>query len=134
MLTDNQWLLTRVESSLPYPKLFPDLALLSDWDVTHKISQSLWTLECPPTLRHVKGHQDTTTPYAKLSLEAQLNVDADTKAGFFQCMYPSQCLLIPHLPSNSVQLHIAGKVICARLKQRIRKAATFPQYLAYNEK
>jgi hypothetical protein len=133
MLTDNQGLLTRVESSLPYPKPFPNLTLLSDWDVTHEISQSLRTFQFLPTLCHVKGHQDATTPYAALSLEAQLNVDADAKAGLFQCMYPSQRPLIPRLPSNSVQLHIAGKVICARLKQWIREAATVPQYIAYVE-
>jgi uncharacterized ferritin-like protein (DUF455 family) len=43
-----------------------------------------------PTLQHVKGHQDLNTEYAALSLEAQLNVDADAEAGFFQCAYPAQ--------------------------------------------
>ncbi len=84
-----------------------------------------------PTLQHVKGHQDSNTEYAALSLEAQLNVDADVEAGFFQCTYPAQRPHIPRLPSNPVQLHLNGKVICARLKQQLREASTVPTYLAY---
>jgi hypothetical protein len=86
------------------------------------------------TLCHAKDHQDFHQEYEALSLEAQLNVDANIEAGLYQCMHPAQCPMIPWLPSNPVQLHIAGKVICARLKQHIREAATVPKYLAYVEK
>jgi hypothetical protein len=131
MMTDNQGLLTRLESSYPHPEPFPNLTLLSDWDLTHEINQSIRTFGRKPNLVHVKGHQDTHTPYSELSLDAQLNVDADLEAGAYQCTYPAQRPLIPRLPSNPAQLRIKGKVICARLKQRIREAATVPEYLAY---
>jgi hypothetical protein len=135
MLTDNKGLLTRLASSFPHPAPFPNLTLLSDWDVTHEISKSLRTFLHPPTLCHVTGHQDDHTSYGELSLEAQLNVDADVEVGAYQCMYPAQRPLIPsRLPSNPVQLHIAGKVICAHLKQRIREAPTVPKYIAYVSK
>jgi hypothetical protein len=134
MLTDNKGLLTRLESSLPFPEPFPNLTLLSDWDVTHEISNSLRTLVNVPQLCHVKGHQDSNQAYASLPLDAQLNVDADAAAGSFQCMYPAQRPVVPRLPSNPVQLHIAGKVVCARLKQRIKEAATVPRYHEYVEK
>jgi hypothetical protein len=131
MLTDNQGLITRVETSLPYPDPFPNITLASDWDVTHEISSSLRTMVTQPTLAHVKGHQDSHTPYHALSLEAQLNVDADAEAGFYQCTYPALRPTTPRLPSNSVQLHIDGKVICSKLKRTIREAYTVPKYLAY---
>jgi hypothetical protein len=135
MLTNNQGLLTCIELSLPYPSPFPNLTLALDWDVTNEISNSLQTLAFAKTLCHVKGYQDSHQEYAALSLETQLNVDApDVQAGSYQCMHPVQSPLIPCLPSNTVQLHIAGKVICAWLKQRIREAANVPKYLAYVEK
>jgi hypothetical protein len=100
MMTDNQGLLTRIETSLPHSGPLPNITLLSDWDLTHKISQSLRTFQCEPTLQHVKGHQDLHTAYAALPLDAQLNVDADSAAGAYQCMYPALRPLIPRLPSK----------------------------------
>jgi hypothetical protein len=35
-------------------------------------------------LQHVKGHQDRDIPYRRLSLLAQLNVDADAQASRYQ--------------------------------------------------
>ncbi len=131
MLTDNQGLITRLQSCLPHSNPFPNLTLASDWDVTHEIACGLRTMKQVPTLQHVKGHQDSNTEYAALSLKAQLNVDADAEAGFFQCTYPAQRPQIPWLPSNPVQLHLDGKVICARIKQQLREASTVPKYLAY---
>jgi hypothetical protein len=134
MMTDNQGLITRITTSLPHDEPFPNLTLLSDWDVTNEISQSLCTFQREPILGHVKGHQDSHTHYDALPLDAQLNVDADTAAGAYQCMHPMQRPIIPCIQSNSVQLHISGKVICSRIKQRIREAATVPTYLAYVSK
>jgi hypothetical protein len=131
MMTDNQGLLTRIESSYPHPERFPNLTLLLDWDVTHEITKSILSFGRKPLLVHVEGHQDTHTPYSKLPLDTQLNVDADTEAGAYQCTYLVQRPSIPCLPSKPAQLRIKGKVICARLKQRIREAALVPDYLAY---
>jgi hypothetical protein len=123
MLTNNQGLLNRISTSLLYPQPFPNLTLLSD------ISQSLLTFARKPILKHVKGHQDQHTAYSNLPLDARMNADAE--AGAYQCMHPARRPLIPRLPSNSVQLHINGNVICTLLKQRICEAATVPAYLAY---
>jgi hypothetical protein len=131
MLTDNQGLLTRLSLSLPYPEPFPNLTLAPNWDVTNEIALGLRTFTTTPTLQHVKGHQDNHAAYSDLSLEAQLNVDADAEAGYFQCMYPAQRPLIPRLPSNHIQLHLDGKVVCSHLKRTIRDAATVPGYLGY---
>jgi hypothetical protein len=109
MMTDNKDLLTRLETSLPYIEPFPNIMLISDWDITHEIVHSLRQLQTPPTLNHVKGHQDNLLPYCAVPLDAQLNVDADAEAGYYQCMYPGKRPFIPRLPSNHVQLHLSGK-------------------------
>jgi hypothetical protein len=63
-----------------------------------------------PFLKHIKGHQDSHTDYSDLPLDAQLNIDADTEAGFFQNTYPAQRPHIHQLPpSNHAQLHLKGK-------------------------
>jgi hypothetical protein len=66
-----------------------------------------------------------------LPLNAQLNVDADEEAGIYQHTFPLQRPIIPRLPSNRAQLHIAGKVIPSKLKKRIREAFTVPPYMLY---
>jgi hypothetical protein len=134
MLTDNAGLLTRIAASLPYPEPFPNITLASDWDVTHEIASSLRTMLTIPTLKHVLGHQDSHAAFHDLSLEAQLNVEADEEAGFFQSNYPAQRPKISRLPSNNVQFQIAGKTICAKLKQSIREAASVSNYLLYAAK
>jgi hypothetical protein len=124
MLTDNQGLITLVTTTLLYPDPFPNPMLASDWDVSHEISSSLRSMSKLPTLAHVKGYQDSHTPYHDLSLEAQLNVDVDAEAGSYQCTYPAQ-------RPNNVQLHIDGKVICSKLKCTICDTTSVPQYLTY---
>jgi hypothetical protein len=131
MMTDNEGLLTRITASLPHPDPFPNSTLQADWDVTNEIITSIREFAIPPVLLHVKGHQDSHTAYSSLPLEAQLNVDADAEAGYYQCSHHEQRPLIPRLPSNRVQLHITGKVISSKYKKRIREAFTVPPYLRY---
>jgi hypothetical protein len=119
MMTDNEGLLTRITSSLPHSDPFPNSTLQAHWDVTNEIITSIRQLTLPPVLRHVKGHQDLHTAYASLRLEAQLNVDADVKASYYQCLHPEQRPIVPRLPSYRVQLHLAGKVITSKTKKRI---------------
>lgn len=133
-MTDNQGLLTRIALSLPYPEPFPSSTLGSDWDITHEIANSLRTLKYNPLLAHVKGHQDSEIPYERLTMEAQLNVNANAKAGYFQCMFLAQRPIVPRILSNHAQLHISGQVICFKIKQRIRDAFTIPPYLRYVKK
>jgi hypothetical protein len=134
MMTDNQGLLTRVMTEMQYETPFPNITLLLDWDITNKISQSLRNLHSSTILTHVKGHQDDHRQYCDLPLDAQLNVDADTEAGYYQCMYPAKRPLVLQLPSNGVQLHISGNVICSKVKRSIREAFSVPPYLQYIEK
>ena len=57
--------------------------LIAEWDIIFSIQTLL--REMPGlSLIHVRGHQDKKTPYHRLPLLAQLNVDADELAGDYQ--------------------------------------------------
>jgi hypothetical protein len=129
--TGNNGLLMQLKTSLPSVDPFPNTTLIAGWNMTNEIVQSLRQLPIPPVLEHVKGNQDDHLPYGALPLEEQLNVDADAKAGCYQCMFPAQRPKIPRLPSNPAQLHLSGQVICSKLKSRIREAFTVPAYIQY---
>jgi hypothetical protein len=131
LMTDNEGLLTRVTTSLPFLEPFPNVTLQANWDVTNEIIHSLRQLECQLSFLHVKGHQDDHKRVRCLSLNAQLNVEVDAEAGEYQQTYPSQCPIIPRLPSKRAQLHICGKVIPSKLKKHIREVFTVPPYLQY---
>jgi hypothetical protein len=114
-----------------HPDPFPNATLQPDWDVTNKIVVTLQALLIDPVFEHVKGHQDNHHPYAYLPLEAQLNIDANEEAGYYQATCPAHRPIIPRLPNNRAQLHITKKVISSKLKESIRDAFTVPPYKAY---
>jgi hypothetical protein len=64
-------------------KPFPLDPLIPVGDVMRGI-QVLLTSMPKIILQHVKGHQDRTTPYHRLPLLAQLNVNADDQASQYQ--------------------------------------------------
>jgi hypothetical protein len=70
--------------------------------------------------------------YSQYSLEiSQDSEDAVAIASTLQAMDLAQRPHVPRLPSNNVQLHIDGQVICSKLKWTIREAFLVPQYLTY---
>jgi hypothetical protein len=102
----------------------------------NEIIATLCELKTSPTpLVHVlkAAHQDDCIPYDALSLDAQLHVDTDAEAGYYQCMFPRQQPIIPQLPSNPIQLYLLGPVICSKLETCIHEAFTVPPYLHYLE-
>ncbi|KAI2491344.1 hypothetical protein MHU86_23226 [Fragilaria crotonensis] len=67
----------------PDPVRLPLDPLSPEWDLLVNIRRLLH--EMPGLkLQHVRGHQDRRTAYQRLTLLAQLNVDADDRANQFQ--------------------------------------------------
>jgi hypothetical protein len=86
MFSDNKGLLTRINARNKYTTNHPSATLTPDWNLVEQIHSTLKkTQSLFPSfhthIAHIKGHQHDHTPYAELSLEAQLNVDADATAG-----------------------------------------------------
>ena len=96
-----------------------------EWDL---LSSILLELRRWPAVRlqHVRGHQDRTTDYERLSLLAQLNVDADAMATEFQCEYGASRPVA--LLTGTAGVHLASPkgTITAHYEAAIRHQATYP--------
>jgi hypothetical protein len=75
-------LLQRIGKQVILPCWHPNNTISSKWDVLQAITYTLAQSLPMPAIAHVKGHQDRAIAYAMLSLEAQMNVDADAAANF----------------------------------------------------
>ena len=80
----------------------------------------------------VKGHQDNTKTSDKLSLLAQLNVEADALTGTFQedGIYSAR---VPVLPTSSAMLAIRGVSITSHYKHRLQQTYTEARYVEHQQ-
>jgi hypothetical protein len=126
MICDNEGLITRLQEAIQYTSTFPNDTLKPDWDLTNAIVSTLQATQLQTTFQHIKGHQDKHVEYEYLSLEAQLNCDADHEAVNYQTLHQSYRPLVPRLPANNAQLHIKGSTINSSYSTAIRNAASDP--------
>jgi len=106
--------------------------MASEWDILSEIIHAHRSLALPvrPTITHVKGHQDQKTPYANLSLPAQLNVDADRLADAYLAENPPHNFSrVPLLPSCGCQLELEAGTVTRDHKQSLREARVAPPYI-----
>lgn len=131
---DNQGVVQRIleEFHSQYPR--PNLTLKPDWDIIHEVAttfRQLSGIKYKP--KWIRSHQDSTTPYHALPLEAQTNCDADAQAEAFhqspegQQHRPS----VPLLPHTHAHLVVHGRHVTSRHKTALRDAATLPLYFKY---
>jgi hypothetical protein len=130
-ISDNLGLINRLNLLIAHPEHFPNITLQPDWDILRTIQLATRDLGCPSTFSHVKGHQDDHHAYEDLSLEARLNVDADSLAGEFRKNDSSTRPLVPRFSSNYAQLQIDGQTISGSYRQAIRRATSFAPLLSY---
>ena len=77
---DNQGVVQRLKDELSRPEN-PNATLQPDWDIINEAILTIKELsESKYQFKWVKAHQDRTSPYDALPLEAQMNCDADTLA------------------------------------------------------
>jgi hypothetical protein len=92
LASDNSSLIARIKDlgTVLYPA--PSLSLAPDWNIINEIEIACKQLQIqhPPTIQHVKGHQDREKQYHELDLISQLNVTADSAAGKFQENFSAQ--------------------------------------------
>ena len=110
-------------------RISPNETMASEWDLLMEIWTTVHALdsETRPTFHHVKGHQDEHKPYHQLSLEAQLNVDADTLAEGYITAHPTvDYSKAPLLPTAKIQLNLPAGTVTHKLKRTIRLARRAP--------
>jgi hypothetical protein len=66
-----------------YKEPYPNETLRSEFDVTEQMYKTQTEHNIKSTLKWVKGHQDKKIKKEDLSLEVQLNIEADEPAGLF---------------------------------------------------
>ncbi len=122
IICDNQGLLTRIGNSTTWKYMTPNVTLRAEWDVESTIVDSYKQLGIPFTLVHVKSHQDDDGPVTGLTMEAQLNVQADalaTEALKDAPTYPKVSLF----PTAQCQLIVNGNSVTRKIPQMIRYQA-----------
>ena len=131
---DNRSMIRRVRSPPKHlDRIYPNETLASEWDVLMEIWTTIQALDCEtrPTFHHVKGHQDDHVPYDQLSLQAQLNVDADRLAESYIINHPHQdCSRAQLLPTAKLQLNLPAGTVTYNMKRTIRLARTEPPLAA----
>lgn len=128
---DNTSVIRRIERTTKSTWEAPNQKLMPEQDVIDEIAATLHTLPIVLDIKWVKGHQDLQSPYEKLSLEAQLNCDADREAESWTNDEHSCHQLVPPLPTTPSQLVIQQRVITAHLKRRVHDSVTIPRLLSY---
>jgi hypothetical protein len=116
IICDNQGLLTRIEKATTWKYMTPNATLHAEWDLESTIVDSYTQLGIPFTFLHVKSHQDDDGPIVGLTLEARLNVQADTLATAALVDAP----MVPKValfPTARCQLIIDGKLITRKIPQ-----------------
>ena len=129
--SDNIALVLRIARQLPTHQWYPNETLSSEWDVVQAIVYTLKQFPVTPIVKHVKGHQDRDIAYALLSLQAQLNVDADAAATLYQIDYGSSRFLVPRITGNDAQLILDEKTVTYNYVKTLRQAYSSPLLLAH---
>lgn len=92
--------------------------LTSDWDIVNELYHNFLLLP-GVQIKHVQGHQDGASPYADLSIFAQLNVEADAWAGSYQDLHGEARTTVHLFPHAGVQLNLAQGTITYKIHQAV---------------
>ena len=127
--SDNETMVKTNVKYFDFDIVYPNSTLDAEWDIIAEIQDTAGKLhqDTQPTLTHIKGHQDEEVEYDKLSLTAQLNVDADGLASAWLQANPHwEHEIVPILPTCGSQIHLPEGTITRRLKQELKLAVSTP--------
>ena len=126
LYTDSQSMIKSIASYREQLPPFPNKTLEAEWDILQCISHCMDEFPVEPHLHYVRAHQNKDKSYDSLSLEGQLNEDADRRAAQYQHEPDRQSDVVPRLEGNSAQLYIDNATVTHDYKTVIRQAATAP--------
>jgi len=130
LVCDNLGLVTNVNKALKYDDYYTNSTLASDWDVLREIVWNCQSQQLPPTISHIKGHQDKKKPYEDLPLLAQLNIDADALADLYMPFHLDQHRHVNLLPHAGCQLHLPSGTVTHHLKHELTVAKRGPPLMS----
>ena len=120
----NEGLVTTVQTMQTFAHIYPNVKVTPEWDCIAQILHTLHGLNgAQPTLLHILGHQDETTPYKELELPAQLNCDSDFLASKYIADNPTMdCTHATLFPQAECTLHLQQGTITRDHKQALCNA------------
>jgi hypothetical protein len=110
----------RIGEAVEWNYTTPNVTLRSEWDIESVILDTYKELGLQFTFLHVKSHQDDDGPVSGLSLEAQLNVEADLLATEYLKETDTNRPIALLFPTAKCQLIINGKSITRKIPECIR--------------
>ena len=131
---DNQSMVKRSNWRADLQHIYPNDTKVADWDLLAEIWTSLASVEGNHKINliWIKGHQDDDTPYEDLSLEAQLNCEADALAGeFIDANHSMAYEWVPILPTSGLQLNLPTGTVTAKHKRAVRLAKHEPPMIQH---
>ena len=128
MVCDNQSMVNKSNEISKYVTMFPNSMMASEYDVLAEIRAAMRHLGTgQPEIMHIKGHQNETKPWHKLTRSAQLNCRADELAAEYLMEFPNiDRAKVPLLPASGCQLQMGAGTITYDLKLKLTHARTVP--------
>jgi hypothetical protein len=130
-ISDSTELIRRMTEHKQYEEPYPNATPVSEYDIVEEIYGTCKIYKIKSSYYWVQGHQDKHKAYEDLSLQAQLNVDADWYAGKYQDKsgkFLPQCTILPACP---VMLSIQEITVTSDYKNQLIRAYTEPRYIEY---
>jgi len=135
LLCDNLSMIEKVQTLQKHQRdPYPNTTLAAEYDVLAQIQACFKDMEPSnkPTLLHIKGHQDDDTPYERLPIRAQLNVDADRLAAEYLDDHPDgQYTTTPLFPASGATIHTPDGSCTYKYKANLRLLRHTPSLKAY---
>ena len=133
LVCDNQGLITMITTKLTYSTIYVNTTMEAEWDCIAQILSTPQSMgDFAPTIEHIKGHQDETTPYEELPLLAQLNCDANVHANRYLQEHSTIIHTTAYLfPEGQCVLQLPEGTITRNIKEECVKAWTLPPYREY---
>jgi hypothetical protein len=104
---------------------YPNHTLSAEWDIIAEMKTIIAKEDMWHTIQfcHIKDHADKHKTYDQLTLQQQLNVDADKLVGaYIQTHEDDQYSIAPLLPTSGAQLKMKGGTVTHQLKQTVTQA------------
>eukprot|EP00957_Ditylum_brightwellii_P035394 2684201-Ditylum_brightwellii.AAC.1 len=121
---DNEGIVKRINNQLTYTHDYLFNTLEPDWDVVAQVADTLKQYNDLITIIHVKSHQDDNTLLEELTMQARLNIAAACLAANYSIQHNIQCIAVPRVEINCVQLCTKNGVISSHYSKKIRDIVT----------
>ena len=120
--SNNIGLLTRIKNTQTKHNPSACKYLFSEMDIKMQITDTLHQLNAKLcNFKHVKGYQEDTMPFNKLSWSAKLNIYCDQLATRVLCERHKPIPIVPFLPARKIALQIENTTITHHIPSQIRR-------------